>query len=227
LSTLGQLTATVAHELRNPLSSIRNTLFALKEATGPTRAGLERPLGRIERSVARCDRIINELLDFTRARALRPANIAVDEWLDEILDEQSLPPGITLLRRFGAAGCVMRLDCERMRQVVVNLVENAAQALVEGPRADRERQIVVETRALESGYELTIEDNGPGIPESVLPQVFEPLFSTKSFGTGLGLPTVKQIVEQHGGVIRIDSEPGRGARATVLLPHVVDQIIAA
>jgi signal transduction histidine kinase len=225
LSTLGQLTATVAHELRNPLSSIRNTLFALKETAAP--AGLERPLGRIERSVTRCDRIISELLDFTRARALRPANIAVDEWLDEILDEQSLPPGITLLRRFAAPGYVMRLDCERMRQVVVNLVENAAQALAEGAPADRERQIMVGTRALTSGYELTIEDNGPGIPESVLPQVFEPLFSTKSFGTGLGLPTVKQIVEQHGGVIKIDSEPGCGARATVLLPHAVGQIIAA
>lgn len=227
LSTLGQLTATVAHELRNPLSSIRNTLFALKETAAPAGARLERPLGRIERSVARCDRIISELLDFTRARALRLASVAVDEWLDEILDEQSLPPGITLARRFGAPGCILRLDGERMRQVIVNLIENAAQALGESAPAECERRIIVGTRALGSGFELTIEDNGPGIPETVLPQVFEPLFSTKSFGTGLGLPTVKQIVEQHGGVIKIDSEPGRGARVTVLLPHAVGQIIAA
>jgi len=85
----------------------------------------------------------------------------------------------------------------------------------------------VSTCTLDAGYALAIEDNGPGIPQSVLPHVFEPLFSTKSFGTGLGLPTVRQIIEQHGGTIAIESESGRGARATVLLPHATGQIIAA
>jgi signal transduction histidine kinase len=105
-----------------------------------------------------------------------------------------------------------------MRQVVVNLVENAAQAFSETASVERERRIAVSTRALDPGYELTIEDNGSGIPDSVLPKVFEPLFSTKSFGTGLGLPTVKQIVEQHGGTIALSSAPVRGALFTLRIP---------
>ena len=83
--------------------------------------------------------------------------------------------------------------------------------------AGRERKITVSTAHVGARFELAIEDTGSGIPSDVLPKVFEPLFSTKSFGTGLGLPMVKQIVEQHGGTIAISSEPGKGTRVTVRL----------
>jgi signal transduction histidine kinase len=102
--------------------------------------------------------------------------------------------------------------------VIVNLVENAIHAISETPPRDREPRILVTTRFSDGRCEIAIEDNGPGIPVAILPKVFEPLFSTKSFGTGLGLPMVKQIVEQHGGEIAIDSEPGSGTRVTLRLP---------
>ncbi|HXR86313.1 MAG TPA: ATP-binding protein [Stellaceae bacterium] len=213
LSALGQLTATMAHELRNPLSAIRNTLFAVKETAASKGVDLERPITRVERSVARCDRIINDLLDYTRVKELHLTELAPDPWVEEVLSEQRLPPGIELERRLDA-DCVIAIDPERVRRVLINLVDNAAQAM---PENAPERRITVTTALVDDCFEFVIADTGGGIPPDVLPKVFEPLFSTKSFGTGLGLPMVKQIVEQHGGTITIASEVGKGTAVTVRL----------
>jgi len=225
LSVLGQLTATVAHELRNPLSAIRNSVYALKELVVAKGLALDRPLGRIERSISRCDRIVGDLLDYARSRQLQRVPVALDQWLGEVLDDQKLPEGIGLAHDFAAAGIVVAVDPERLRRVVVNLVENAVQAMVEAgsPR----RELEVSTRRLVEEIEIAISDSGPGIPPEVLPKIFEPLFSTKSFGTGLGLPTVKQIVEQHGGRIEVTSTLGSGTRVTVSLPLRQAQEMAA
>ncbi len=219
LSALGQLTATVAHELRNPLSSIRNTLFTIKETLAGAALSLDRPIGRMERSISRCNGIISDLLDYTRSHELRRRPVTADKWLDETLCEQQIPAGITLVRNFGASGYRINVDTERMVRVVVNLIENAVQALNEPDAPRKERLVKITTGVRDGNYDLMIEDTGPGIPDHVLPKVFEPLFSTKSFGTGLGLPTVKQIVEQHGGQIAITSKSGAGTRVAITLPH--------
>jgi len=229
LSAVGQLTATVAHELRNPLSSIRNCAYTLREMVGGS-AGLERPVARIERSITRCDRIIADLLDFTRMRELQLSSIALDDWLAELLAEQKLPDGIALVRNFAAPGRQLDFDGDRMRQVIVNLIENAAQAMDSQAEADpssRERRITVSTRASGEFFDIAIEDTGPGMSAEVLAKVFEPLFSTKAFGTGLGLPTVKQIVEQHGGTVTISSEEAKGTSVRIRLPLAVPAAIAA
>jgi signal transduction histidine kinase len=111
-----------------------------------------------------------------------------------------------------------------MRRVIDNLIENAAQAIGEGGRGGR---IEVSTRIAEGALELTIADNGPGVAPDILPRVFEPLYSTKSFGTGLGLPAVKQIIEQHGGEVRFDSALGKGTRVAIRLPGAEARAIAA
>ena len=219
LSALGQLTATMAHELRNPLSAIRNTLFAVKESASSSGVNFERPFGRIERSVERCDRIINDLLDYTRIKELHCSVVAPDPWIGEVLDDQRVPDGVELARDFRAQ-CVIAIDPERMRRVLINLIDNAAHAMTD---ASRERRITVRTACIGKEFELAIEDTGAGIPADILPKVFEPLFSTKSFGTGLGLPMVKQIIEQHGGSIAIASEAGKGTRVTVRLQTAVAQ----
>ncbi|HUZ74033.1 MAG TPA: ATP-binding protein [Stellaceae bacterium] len=221
LSALGQLTATVAHELRNPLGTIRNTLHAIKLSPAAGEPHLSRPLERMERGVVRCDRIIANLLDFTRVRELKLTTTAADAWLAGALAEQRPGDGIALVQKLGAPGCRLRCDTERMRQVVVNLIENAAQAIAQADPAPRQRLITVGTDMRDGDYVVTIADTGPGIPADVLPKVFEPLFSTKSFGTGLGLPLVKQILAQHGGAIAIASEPGNGTRVTLRLPCAV------
>ncbi len=217
LSVLGQLTATVAHELRNPLSAIRNTLFTVKELATGSGVKLDRPIARMERSIERCDRIISDLLEYTRDRELKRTSVAFDQWVAEVLADQNLSPLVVLTSELGATQANVPIDLERMRRVIINLVENAAQALAELP-PDRERRITLRTGTADGELVLAIEDTGPGIAPEVLARIFEPLFSTKSFGTGLGLPTVKQIVNQHDGTITVGSEVGRGTCVTVRLP---------
>lgn len=223
LSVLGQLTATVAHDLRNPLSVIRKTLFTVKELATAAGVKLDRPIARMERSIERCDRIISDLLEYTRNRELNRTSIRFDLWLANILAEQSVAPPIVIAPKLGAGDAALPLDHDRFRRVVINLVENAAQALAETP-PDREKHIVVRTSIVDRELALVVEDTGPGIKPENLGRIFEPLFSTKSFGTGLGLPTVKQIVNQHGGMIAVGSEVGRGTCVTVRLPLPGEQM---
>ena len=224
-SALGQLTASMAHELRNPLSAIANTLHTVKEAVAKGGLDLERPITRMERSIARCDRIINDLLDYSRMRELRRRTWNVDPWLEEALDDLKVPDGIGVVRRLGAPGRQASFDSDLMRRAISNLVENAAHA-VENAHG-KSRRIVVSTRTVESELEFSITDTGPGISSDVLPRVFEPLFSTKGFGAGLGLPMVRQIVEQHDGRVEIASTPGTGTTVTIRLPLTVSAPKAA
>ncbi|HTQ34702.1 MAG TPA: ATP-binding protein, partial [Stellaceae bacterium] len=218
LSVLGQFTATVANELRNPLAAIRNTLFTMREIATTSGLTLDRPIARIQRSIARCDRIIGNLLEYVRTPDLTRVPVNFDDWLRDILAEHGLPPTATLIEDYGAPGSIVRIDSDRLRHVVLNLVDNAAQALGEMPTSDRSLRISMSSRVAAGALEVIVADNGPGIPPGVLPRIFEPLFSTKSFGTGLGLPIVKQIVVQHGGTIAIESEMGTGTTVTIRLP---------
>jgi signal transduction histidine kinase len=221
LSMLGQVAGTVSHELRNPLSAIRNTMALLRQLTVGKVGGVERSLDRIDRNIERCARIIDDILDFTRVRDLQRAPVALDAWLGDTLGEITVPPQVTVRREFLFGG-EMVLDRDRFRQIVVNLVENAAQALVDigwTVPDDRQRTITVRTEDAGPYVRLTVRDNGPGIPADRLPKIFEPLFTTKSFGVGLGLPTVRQIVEQHGGTIDVESTVDQGTVFAIWLPR--------
>jgi len=221
LSMLGQVAGTVSHELRNPLGAIRNSMALLRQITAGKGLGAERALDRIDRNVERCTRIIGDLLDFTRTRELTRDAIAIDAWLGETLDEMTLADAVSLERELTSSGEVA-LDRERFRQVIVNLVDNAAQALMDPgwtPPAERGRRITVRTELAGPHLRLSVIDNGPGIPADKLPKIFEPLFTTKSFGVGLGLPTVRQIVEQHGGTIDVESTIDEGTAFIVWLPR--------
>jgi signal transduction histidine kinase len=128
-----------------------------------------------------------------------------------------MPPGTAITIEAGAGETKVALDGDRLQRVIINLVENAVQALAEH-RSVTEPRVVLRTRTSSDALELQIEDNGPGIPADNLVKVFEPLFTTKRMGTGLGLPTVKQIVEQHGGTIALESTLGEFTRAVIRLP---------
>ena len=224
LSVLGQFTATVANELRNPLSAIRNTLFTMREIASSSGLQLDRPIARIQRSIARCDRIIGDLLEYIRNPELSRISVNFDEWLRDVLVEHGLPPSVTLVEEYVARDAIVRIDADRIRHVVINLIDNAAQALGEMPPGTPLR-IAVRSVLVDGALELSVTDTGPGIAPENMARIFEPLFSTKSFGAGLGLSTVKQIVVQHGGTIEIDSELGVGTRVVIRLP--VEQIMQA
>ena len=220
LVTLGQLTATVSHELRNPLGVIRTSAFTLRGGLNPEAPRALRALERVERSVIRCDRIIDELLDFTRISELEPESTALDDWLDGVLEEQALPAGVVLRRDFGLPGAAVSFDHDRFRRAVINVFDNACQAMLGehvAKAAPGERVLTVRTQARDGRVEVIFEDQGPGIPVEIHERIFEPLFSTKGFGVGLGLPVVKRIMERHGGGIEIESEQGRGTTVRLWL----------
>ncbi|HTO80726.1 MAG TPA: MHYT domain-containing protein [Methylomirabilota bacterium] len=220
-ATIGQVAATVSHELRNPLGAIRNSMGVVRQVVGKERPAVERALDRADRNVDRCAKIIYDLLAFTQKREMKREPMAIDAGVAQALDKVPPIEGIAVERDFRCRDEVA-VDREGLQQVVQKLVENAAQALQDPAwqrPAGHERRIVVRTEAAGPLVRLSIADNGPGIPADILSKVFEPLFTTKSFGVGLGLPTVRQIVEQHGGTIDVESAVDEGTTFIVWLPR--------
>jgi signal transduction histidine kinase len=222
LATLGQLTAIVSHELRNPLGAILTSVYILRNGFKEAEPVVQRSVERIERSTIRCNRIIDELLDFTRISELELEPAPVDAWLEKTLNEQELRPEIKLLRDFGLGDIAVPLDDDRFRRVIINVLDNACQAMIGEGTEDAgtgECVLTVRTRSHNGRVEIMFEDTGPGIPPDVFGKIYEPLFSTKGFGVGLGLPVVKQIMEQHNGGVEIETGEGRGTRVCLWLPH--------
>ena len=220
MATVGQITATVSHELRNPLGVIRNGIYNLKNFLANADERVHRNLERLERGVLRCDNIIKDLLDFSRNTQSQPVPTDFDAWLREVLEEQMKPKWVRLHISGGLNGQIIHLDHDRIRRVFINLYENAVQAMQEVWEGDPTRKfdITVHTRHGEDAIEILFADTGPGIPGELIEKVFDPLFSTKVYGVGLGLPTVRNIMEQEGGGIRISSTPGLGTSVRLWLP---------
>ncbi|HLI22026.1 MAG TPA: ATP-binding protein, partial [Stellaceae bacterium] len=223
-SALGELTATVAHEFRNPLSAISNTVYTLKEVAAAHGLALERLFARLDRNIMRCEHLIADLLDFTQPRQLRQQPTRLDPWVGDVLDKYGAPDGIEVVRRLAAPETLVALDRDRFQRVLSNMLDNAVEAIRSA--ACTERRITVSTVAVPS-VAIVIEDTGPGIDAETMTKIFEPLFSTKSFGTGLGLPAAKQIIEQHGGTVSVASDVGAGTRVRIALaPLSADRAVA-
>ena len=221
LAAIGHLTATVSHELRNPLGAIRTAIYLVRGRTEGQGLGVESALERVDRSVSRCDNIINELLDYTRATVLKPENQLIDDWLQTFLGEQDLPDTVSANLLLGTDGLVAAFDPERLRRALTNLVNNACEALVETAENGEPTgplQLEIRSRVAGDHFEIVVADNGPGIAPETLSHVFEPLFSTKSGAVGLGLPTVKQIMEQHGGDVEVTSTQDSGTQVRLWMP---------
>jgi signal transduction histidine kinase len=242
LSALGELTATVAHEIRNPLGTVRTSVFAIENAIKRDEMGrVERALQLAERNIIRCDNIISELLDYTRDRVLQLKPVNINVWLDQVLDEQAIPENIVCIRaleanveasNLEASRFEASIDSEHLRRAIINVISNAVDAmqkkgagrsfgnpseLVEG-LVEGQNRLTVSTHIVGDRLEIRVSDTGGGIPDAVMDRLFEPLFSTKNFGVGLGLPIVKNIMEQHGGGVEIQSKVGQGTDVTLWLP---------
>ncbi len=216
LAVLGQLTATVSHEIRNPLGTVANSLYLLKTAlSGEEHANLERPLKLAERNVERCDSIISDLLDFSRKRNIEKVPLRLDTWLVDLLDELSFPDDVHCEWTL-SSNSVILADSERLRRVMVNVITNALQALDE--RSEAGKFLKIETRVVDGRCEIDVCDNGPGMSDEIIKKIYEPMFSTKNFGVGLGVPIIKSILEGHGGGVTYYSSPGKGTTVAMWLP---------
>jgi len=220
LSSLGKLSASIAHEINNPLAGILTfaKLVSRTLAEGPPddarRAVLQKNLALVEREAQRCSAIVKNLLDFARERPITPrasdVNGAVEEAISLIAKHFSIQ-GVTIERALGEVPPVLA-DFGQLRQAFVNVAMNACEAMEGGGT------LRVATALGPRGAEVRFADTGPGIPPERLQKIFDPFFTTKEKGTGLGLSVVYGIVERHGGAIHVDSEVGRGTTFTFDLP---------
>jgi len=234
MAQLGQLTATVAHEIRNPLGAVRTAAFLVERKTRGKDLGIEPMLQRIANGVTRCDNIITQLLDFARSSTPQTQDQDFDTWLEKTVEEEAhkLPAIVTIECRLGLGSRPVSFDPGRLQRAVINLVANASEAMV-GKGDDPSKfacanpTIVVATALTPRGLEVSVTDNGPGIAPENIEKILEPLFTTKNFGTGLGLPAVQKILEQHGGGLEVRSKPGEGACFTAWMPLTQPQQEAA
>lgn len=223
MASLGRLAATVAHEVNNPLfGMLTYARLVLKDLQKPgldeaTRQRMTDNLRIIERESRRCGDLMKNLLAFARQSAPQRTRVQVNQVVERavrLLTHQYELSQIALRTRLDES--LPEIDCDpgQIQQVLIVLLVNAQEALGRGG------EVEVETRRTEPGVEITVRDNGPGIPPELQLQIFEPFFSTKDdpHRTGLGLAVAKGIVERHGGRIRLNSTHGRGAEFIVELP---------
>ena len=216
MAVLGQLIATVSHELRNPLGTIRASLFMLKKRSGGMADDFRTPLERAERNVRRCDHIIEELLDYTRIISVDTMMIQVADWITELERDFDFPDGVTVSTTIDDDVSI-QLDPASVRRCVFNVWQNACDAMK--AQADAHAECTLHVSCVQNGNRVEIKttDNGSGISEENMKSIFEPLFTTKSFGVGLGLAIVSEIMEAHGGGIEVDSTVGEGTTVTLWL----------
>jgi len=228
LAAVGQATAQVAHEIRNPLGSIRLGVSMLRDSVSDE-DGL-RTIELVERGIKHLSKLVVDVAQFSRRKTLEQANVNLHELLkhsldlvaDKINDKQT-----PIESRLVNEKLIGHWDFDQLTQVFVNIIANAIDA------SPKQAPVVISTEVVtvRGGYDddgddlvtkrrarVTIADQGSGMENATVDRIFEPFFSTKKRGTGLGLAIVKQIVEQHDGTIKVDSQPGKGTRFVIELP---------
>ena len=220
LAALGQLSAGLAHELRNPLAVIRGSAETLMSKLTNSDPITTEMAGYISSEVNRMNALVTRFLDFARPHQLetqlapvvplieRALKAAHDRWPDAKVEVE---------RQFAPDLPEVTLDGDLMERVFTNLAMNAYEAM--GTAGGKLRVAAAPSSDGKPGIEITFQDTGPGIPSEIREQIFNPFFTTKETGVGLGLSIVSKIVDDHRGLIRVASEPGEGACFQIFLPH--------
>jgi two-component system, NtrC family, sensor histidine kinase HydH len=213
LAALGQLSAGLAHELRNPMGTIRASAEMLNRSLTAENEVAREVAGFISTEVDRANSLITRFLQFARPLEIRPERANLEQTIDRaIAMVEREAPGIAIYRNFAPEVPPFPFDAELMERVLYNLILNAVQASPEGGA------VTVKTRAAEGTAEIAVIDRGAGIDPKHLETIFNPFFTTKPQGVGLGLAIVSKIVDEHGGKIVVESEPAKGSVFRVLLP---------
>jgi two-component system, NtrC family, sensor histidine kinase HydH len=215
LAALGQLSAGLAHEIRNPLSTIKGSAEMLLKNVEANGAVAHELAGYISTEVDRTNALVTRFLDFARPLALRLEPTEITEVIDEAVAqvEKHTPPlDVSIYKNYSPDIPPFLLDRQLIERVLYNLILNAAQA--SPPRGS----VTVKTRQVDDMVEVDVIDRGSGIAPKDRESIFNPFFTTKSSGVGLGLAIVSKIVDEHGGQITVESEPGDGSVFRVFLP---------
>jgi signal transduction histidine kinase len=216
---IARLAGALAHEIKNPLSTIRLNMDLLVEDfrdsdSPPCRRAMKK-VELVQRECQRLQDLLDDFLNFAKVRRLKLEPVDLNGQVKQVLDffrPKARQAKIEVVDYLTSDLPTVLLDCENFRGALLNLVLNAQQAMPDGG------QLVVRTYGTAEGVAMDLIDTGRGMDENTAAQVFNAFFSTKSGGSGLGLPTAKKIIEAHGGSISLQSELGRGTRLTVKLP---------
>jgi two-component system cell cycle sensor histidine kinase PleC len=213
LAALGQLAGSVSHELRNPLGAVKNAAYLINMIIEQPEPELKESLDIINREVDRSDRIITSILSFARPMPPELHAVNINEVIREALSHTDVPQGVEVVSRLDDKLPAINADHVQLGQVFGNLILNAVQSMPQGGR------LTISSKAVGTDkVAVSIEDSGEGIPGENLEKLFEPLFSTRAKGIGLGLPIAKDMVERNKGTIEVQSEEGKGTTFTVKLP---------
>jgi two-component system sensor histidine kinase HydH len=217
LAAIGNLAAGVAHEVRNPLSSIKGyaTYFASLFEEGSER---KKAAEVMTAEVERLNRVISELLEIARPSDIKPRATDIPFLLSSslrLVQQEAEAAGVRIMTEIAEGIAPFVLDPDRITQALLNLYINAIQAMPDGG------QLTISARETVAGLELAVSDRGRGIPGDEADKIFDPYFTTKKTGTGLGLAVVQKVVEAHGGTIRVNSKPDRGTCFTITLPRTM------
>lgn len=217
LAAIGRLAASVGHELRNPLSAIRNAVAFVRRKLAPyDEPRAAQLLGVADRELDACGKIIADLLDYARERPLALSACPLQPLVEETIDVLPNPKGIRVRNEIAVDMAAPTVDRDLFRQVLANLIQNA----LEATPADGGDVVVSAEGGGGRPFEITIADSGTGMGPEVVSQIFEPLFTTKTKGTGLGLAIVANMIRRHGGTIRVESDIGRGSRFRIEVPEM-------
>ena len=222
LAAIGELSASIAHEIRNPLAAISGAIQVLRDYVGGTTEESKPLMEIVEREVDRLNHLITDFLQFARPERAHPERVEISKVVSDVLEmfESARPANIRVELEIEDS-LAARADSEQLRQVLWNLILNGAQAMPEGGilRIAARRSVEASTQGSDSGnrmgrdekaswVEIAVMDQGSGISSDVMDRVFDPFFTTRPNGSGLGLATVHRIVESHGGTVRLDSGVG-------------------
>jgi signal transduction histidine kinase len=210
---LGQLAGSVGHELRNPLGVMANAVYYLEMVQTDAPDDVREYHAILRTQIALAERIITDLLDFSRVRAPQMTTVAVARLFEDQIARLPLPPDVRLQRELSDAACQVRVDAVQVGQVLFNLLLNAVQAMDGGGGV-----LTVRARVAGSDVHLDIADTGPGVPAGFEDKIFEALFTTKARGIGLGLAVSRGLAEANQGHLSLQSTPGAGATFTLTLP---------
>lgn len=211
LATFGQLIGSIGHELRNPLGVIESSLYILRGRVGEDER-TKKHVERIGEQLQVANQIITDLLDMIRDRPLQREAVDLGQLTEAVLAVVRRPEAVSITLEGFTGLPVVAGDASKLRQVFVNLVDNAVHAVGEAGSVRLRARLAGEL------VEVEVQDSGPGLDPAVRARLFEPLITTKVKGIGLGLPLVRRIVEQHGGTVVYAPPPEGGARFVVRLP---------
>lgn len=217
-----QLTGTLAHELRSPLSSINTAFYVIKRKAAAADLDITEACKRIESSLSRCNDVITTLLDKSWTNQMQTVQLPFDEWLVKQVRSfaSRAPQAVEIQCDLTVGDLPVHFDPVRLENAIGNILSNALEALVgDGINAPEapvdEPMISIRSAKSDRGVELTLSNNGPCIPEGKIEDIMQPWVTTKAFGSGLGLPLVKCILEQHGGSLEIQNLAPQGVTFTL------------